>query len=137
MTPITAATFRPFAADVATQIDLAWGVWDQATQTWIFHSDAALPTSFESGFPPEGWLLRIEGNWTHIDLPFGDDMVADVATRVQDAVIDETGKGWPEYYTSAGFVGLLVPRAADHQIVWTLHDAQFCRAGDLATSLHH
>ena len=107
MKSVTADTFQPFAADVATQIDLAWGVWDQATQTWIFHSDAALPTSFESGYPPEGWLLRIERNWTLIDAPSVDDMLSQVADCVQDAVMDETGTGWPEYYTAAGFAGCL------------------------------
>ena len=82
-------------------------MWDQATQTWIFHSDAALPTSFESGYPPEGWLLRIERNWTLIDAPSVDDMLSEVADCVQDAVMDETGTGWPEYYTAAGFAGCL------------------------------
>lgn len=137
MKSVTAATFQPFATDVATRIDLAWGVWDQAIQTWIFHSDTAPPTSFESGYPPEGWLLRIEGNWTLIDAPSVDDMLSQVADCVQDAVMDETGKGWPECYTADGFAGLLVPRGVGNEIVWTLRGSVFCRSGELAAALNH
>lgn len=136
---VTAQAFEPFATDVSERVALPWGVWDQQRQAWIFHSHAdRVAGRAETGFPEEGWLLNIGSNWTHIDADLSlDGRLSRVAELVQDAVMDETGKGWPEYAPSGVFRGLLIPRGMAGRIVWTLRDAWLCDAGDLTPMLQH
>lgn len=135
MKSTVSALLKPFAEDVADRIALSWGVWDQTAEAWIFHTEDPEPSQIEPGFPNEGWLLQIERNWTLIEPPLTDESISYIAGLVQDAVMDETGKGWPEYIHDGAFVGLLMPMANGDHIFWTLKGSRFCDAGELPAAL--
>lgn len=103
--------FGPLAADVATVSNLDWGLWDQLSETWIFATEPRRHPTPPAGFLPDGWLLRIGDNWSHIESAPTAAMVTEVADLVQTAVMDGIGHGWPELYEQGQFIALLTPHA--------------------------
>ena len=86
------------------------------------------------GFPARGYLLVAASNRRFIDGALTTvDVAIQIASYLQDTVIDERGSGWPKLTEGARFVTILTPRA-DHRTAWWAgregHEVAF---GDLAS----
>jgi hypothetical protein len=47
-----------------------------------------------------------------------EDAVAQIATMLQDDVMDRTSRGWPEVYVERRFVALLIPQLRNGEVAW-------------------
>ena len=98
-----------------------------AARSWV---DPAAPSRHRL-------LLRIADNVTSLDDAAGDEaaLTVEVASSLQDFVIDETGRPWPEV-VHAGRATVLDPAvASDGRACWVARGDAFCEIGDLAERL--
>jgi len=79
------------------------------------------------GFPRVGYLVVTDGSKTVIDAQTVAEVVVACASVLQDRMMDELGRGWPELYEGDRFRGLLVPTSHEGAVGW--------RAGDIFVPL--
>lgn len=89
------------------------GLYDLAAARWV--SGAGVPPS---GFPREGLVVRVAGSDHLLSRGAAASMI-EVVEFVQDQVIDELGKGWPELLDAeGGFRTVLAAALRDGVLVW-------------------
>lgn len=83
------------------------------------------------GFDQDNYIVSVGGSTFAVDglLAFAA-VAVEVASRVQDYIIDETGRGWPELYDQGQFVGILQAALSDSGAVWRMNDLE-CAVGRL------
>ncbi len=101
------------------------GVYDLAAGQWIVQPDR--PAAPED-FGDEGWVARIQGSDTQIDPE--SDVLTMLADFAHDAVIDETGKSWPDI-DHGGQTVHLDPAVVDGEVRWAHRSGVVCEIGAL------
>lgn len=106
------------AADVRSAgLSVAVGVFDLAEHAWIAGEGEAAP----SGFGTAGYVLAIGGNHHALGGDADGDVDAtEILGEVQDWVIDEIGRPWPEARIADGTSsGVLQAARRGSALVWT------------------
>lgn len=101
------------------------GVFDLAAGRWIVEPDRTDPP--ERDFGNQGWVVRIRQSDTLVDRA---DLLVELAGLVQDAVIDETGRSWPDV-DRGGRTAHLQPFEVHGDIYWTHKGELVCPVGEL------
>jgi hypothetical protein len=78
----------------------------------------------------EHWFRSDEVEFAHA--------LAEIASKIQDDVIDELGRGWPELSLDGAFGGVLSPGVDDSgEASWFGAGAPVCQVGELSSVLGH
>ena len=88
-----------------------------------------------AGYGNDGYVLSLPGRQHLIAAQQNDapDVVA-IIEEVQEWVMDELGRGWPELCDSDGnFVALLKPMAQGQHVVWSARGTAHAPVGELAS----
>lgn len=91
-------------------------------------SDAEWLTGLPDG--QSRWVLSAGSSETAIDAESLADLTADIASYLQDAVVDATGRPWPD----VDGVGVLDAGVIDGAAWWMRNGSAFARIGELAVS---
>ncbi|WP_062464404.1 hypothetical protein [Demequina soli] len=115
--------------DVATSgLALELSLYDPRRREWIL-GDGDAPEAFGT----DGFVMVLPGRAKSIGARSdgGPDLV-ELVSEVQDWVVDELGRGWPELVSPDGaFAGLLEPGIVAGETVWRSPGATPVAVGDL------
>lgn len=137
-----AEEWDPLAADLATVVDLPWGIHDQRAEQWAYATPGFEPVAIGDDYPSEGVVVAFAGALTSVGTrelyaDAGQEaaaLVVEVADLLQTLVIDELGRPWPELHRDGSPAGLLSPGTDDHgDPCWLLGAEQVCPFGGLAS----
>lgn len=111
---------------------------DSQTGSVIF-GDVLSPEQLATleGFEREGLVAFVGTHAWSVSLDRGNaDAIVDIASGVQDDIIDDLGEGWPEVYKGSHFEGLLLPRVVDGRPAWVIEpDLLSVPFGELSEAL--
>ncbi len=80
-------------------------------------------------------LMTINENVTSLDAEDTSDLAVEIASRLQDLVMDETNKPWPEMVVDGHSVVLEPGLGPDGQPRWEGNDGTYCAFGELGDQL--
>jgi hypothetical protein len=126
-------------ADIRSALDVPWGVRDQESHAWLHQTRGFRPPVIANDFPDDGLVVCFAGGISAVDpmAPTLAGQVVAVADVLQTRVMDELGKGWPEFYRDGTFLGVLSPGlTVDGHASWYLRGQPLCQVGELPTRLH-
>ncbi|MCI9888647.1 hypothetical protein JT358_09270 [Micrococcales bacterium 31B] len=93
-----------------TGLPITIGLYHQPTRAWVHGSEVEVSGEFEGDY-----VLALPGRMHAIGtLADGSPSCIDIMNAVQDWVVDETHRGWPEVRVASGnFLEILTPRLTE------------------------
>lgn len=132
---VIANSFQGLAVDVSSVTSIEWAVRN-SNGTEVLFSTSVPPAYLVDD---DGWVLQIwhteplrMNNASSVSPGPWSEMLIRVASLVQDAVMDQLGRGWPELYDGHVFSGLLEPSVDDDGgLWWSLSTSRIVPVGQL------
>ena len=89
------------------------------------------------GFEREGLVAFVGAHAWSVNLDRGiAEAVVDIASGIQDDIIDDLGGGWPEVSRDSHFEGLLLPQVVDGRPAWVIEpDRRSVPLGEVSEAL--